>query len=148
MNRPISIRLVALLLALATLVGSALGAGLHSSYLPIVLGQPSAAICDASAPLLDQDTGLLSAGYRDGAYIIAYQDRAHGSLAHVVRHVGNHLEDEPVQPARQVAPMFSPPGPKQGSLALVLNGPRPRLYYTQRKLGDTTGPYGIWCIEW
>lgn len=110
-----------------------------------------ATTCDGSAPLLDQDTGSLSATRdADGRYIVAYQDRAHGSRAIVAQHVGDHLEDLAAPPALAAAPLFSPSGAKQGSLALVPSatpGGKSRLYYTQRKLGDTDGPYGVWCME-
>lgn len=108
-------------------------------------------MCDGSAPLLDQDTGSLSAMRdADGRYIIAYQDRAHGSLAHVAQHVGDHLEELPAPISNLAAPAFSPTGVKQGSLALVpssVPSGKSRLYYTQRMFGDETGPYGIWCME-
>ena len=110
-----------------------------------------ATTCDGSAPILDQDTGSLSAMRdADGRYIIAYQDRAHGSRAVVAQHVGDHLEDLAAPVSLADAPLLSPSGVKQGSLALVPSstpGGKSRLYYTQRKLGDDTGPYGVWCME-
>ena len=156
MTRHIPIRLLAVLALLCTLTGAAIGATLHSSYLPVVQSAPVATRCDASAPLLDQDTGLISAGQTsDGRYIVAYQDRAHGSRAHVAQHVGDHLVEVADVPASTVfgdpGPQFSPPGPKQGALALVMGlpGQRNRLYYTQRKEDDTPseGAYGVWCLE-
>ena len=144
-------RLSVPLLLLAFLLGSASAATTARLLLPIVAnGAPQATICDGKAPLLDQDTGNLSAMRdADGRYIVAYQDRAHGSLAHVAQHVGDHLIEVAAPPAA-IVPAFSPDGVKQGSLALVPSsapGTKSRLYYTQRKEGDTTGPYGIWCVE-
>lgn len=128
-----------------------------SKFLPVVQGTPFAVptTCDASAPILDQDTGALSAEMDiAGRFIIAYQDRAHGSLIHVAQHVGAGLVDLP-GPTQAVSavvgsgsPSFSPPGPKQGPMSLVSMGNgKSRMYYTQRKSGDETGPYGIWCLE-
>ena len=147
------IALLCILLSLAT--GAAFGAGAFTLNLPVVLSAALPSQCSDIQPLLDQDTGLLSAGLnRNGEYILAYQDRAHGSQAHIVRHEGDHLVEvaSPLPGAVfGVAPAFSPPGPKQGALALVMGGPgqRNRLYYTQRKPDDTPteGPYGIWCLE-
>lgn len=141
---------------IAFLVGATLG--IAAAVAPVSLlfpfvanGAPVATICDGSAPLLDQDTGSLSAiRDADGRYIIAYQDRAHGSRAVVAQHIGDHLADLAAPALLSIAPTFSPSGVKQGSLALVPSatpGGRNRLYYTQRKLGDETGPYGIWCME-
>lgn len=147
-------RLLILTAFIAFVAGQVVFAATLSVQLPIVgvEAQMTATVCDASAPLLDQDTGSLSAiRDADGRYIIAYQDRAHGGRAHVVEHVGAHLEelDKP-PPLAHSDPSFSPPGIKQGSLALVPsaapNG-KSRLYFTQRKAGDVTGPYGIWCLE-
>lgn len=123
------------------------------AHLPTIRnGVVVATICDGSAPILDQDTGSLSAiRDADGRYIVAYQDRAHGSLAHVAQHVGAGLEEVTAPPIVLAAmPAFSPDGVKQGSLALVpsnVPGGMSRLYYTQRKPNDDTGPYGIWCLE-
>ena len=145
---------------LAALLLVALGwnialAASHMAYLPVVRSAPVTSQCSDIQPLLDQDTGLISAGLDSvGNYILAYQDRAHGSLAHIVRHEGDHLvEVAPPPPGTVfgVAPAFSPPGPKQGALALVMGGvgQRNRLYYTQRVPDDdpNSGPYGIWCME-
>lgn len=142
----------ALAIILSVTFGSLIGrAAPPEVHLPLVANGPST-VCDGSAPLLDQDTGNLSAMRdADGRYIVAYQDRAHGSLAHIAQHVGDHLEEVTAPaPLAPVAPAFSPSGVKQGSLALVPSaapGGKSRLYYTQRKAGDETGPYGIWCLE-
>jgi hypothetical protein len=149
--------LLALLLSFAagTLTPALFAAPAPVSYLPIVQRAVESSICNPSAPLLDQDTGWLSAILdASGRYVLAYQDRAHGSRAHIAQHVGDHLI-ELAAPAlvtadqTSPAPAFSPDGPKQGSLALVPGAPgqKNRLYYTQRKPDDTTGPYGIWCLE-
>lgn len=119
-------------------------------YLPAIRveGQADTTVCDAKAPLLDEDTGSLSAiRDADGRYIIAAQLRSHGSRVYVFQHVGAGLADlaAPFGP-----PSLSPPGPKQGSVALVPSaapGGKSRLYFTQRALGDTDGPYSIWCME-
>lgn len=136
---------------------SIVSAATNNVHMPIVNGVPLAVatVCDSSKPLLDQDTGALDAVLsQDGKFIIAYQDRAHGSLVHVVQHVGSGFQElpDPVMldavSAIDISPQFSPPGPKQGSVALVsMAGGKNRLYYTQRKIGDSTGPYGIWCID-
>jgi hypothetical protein len=145
------IRLVALTAALLSfLIGTAIGATSNIAYLPIARSAPPATVCNPSAPLLDQDTGSLSAGLDlDGNFIIAYQDRAHGGRGVVARHEGSHLVDVPMPPPTFAgAPEFSPPDSvKVGSVALVLNTTPRRLYFTQRKPGDVTGPYGIWCME-
>lgn len=151
MNR----RLVTTFLIVSVLVlhvAVAAGPGSRLLFPVVANGAPVATTCDGSAPLLDQDTGSLSAiRDADGRYIVAYQDRAHGSLAHVARHVGDHLEELAAPPLLLAAmPSFSPTGAKQGSLALVPSatpGGKSRLYYTQRKAGDTEGPYGVWCME-
>lgn len=122
------------------------------AYFPLVRnGQLPATVCDGSAPILDQDTGSLSAMRdADGRYIVAYQDRAHGSRAHVAEHVGAALVEVAAPTVAAIVPAFSPDGVKQGSLALVPSagmGQRSRLYYTQRKPNDDTGPYGVWCME-
>lgn len=146
-------RFALLLATIAFSLGLALAAQPHTLIVPLIVqGQPVATVCDGSAPILDQDTGSLAATRdADGRFIVAYQDRAHGSLAHVAQHVGATLE-EVAAPAVLAAalPSFSPDGAKQGSLALVpsnMLGGKSRLYYTQRKAGDSTGPYGIWCME-
>jgi len=95
---------------------------------------------------------MLAAGLTsDGRYLVAYQDRAHGSRAHVAQHVGDHLVEVAAPPVllAAVSPQFSPDGAKQGALALVPGAPggKSRLYYTQRKADDPTGPYGLWCLE-
>jgi len=139
-----------LLVALGWNLGLAASA-LYAVHLPVVRSAPPASTCNPSAPLLDQDTGSLSAGLDlDGNYIVAYQDRAHGGQGHVARHEGDHLVDLPSPPPTiaGAAPQFSPPDSvKVGSVALVLNVSPRRLYFTQRKPGDVTGPYGIWCME-
>lgn len=146
------IAIVALAYASVAL-GVVLAASSPRLFLPTVVnGAVPASICDGAAPILDQDTGSLSA-MRDatGRYIVAYQDRAHGSLVHVAQHVGGGLEELAAPPALlDAAPTFSPIGPKQGSIALVAGATpndKSRLYYTQRKIGDSTGPYGVWCME-
>ena len=141
MNRS-RLRIPLLLIALGW--NLALAASAYQAHLPIVYGQPVASICSSVVPLLDQDTGSLSVDLTDGRYTIAYQDRAHGGRAHVVAHVGDHLVEIAAPPPSLTAPAFSPPGVKQGSLALA--GAH-RLYYTQRKIGDTTGPYALWCVD-
>ena len=124
-------------------------------FLPLVTnGQAS--VCDGKAPIFDHDVGALSA-MRDaeGRYIIALQDRSKGSRAIVAEHVGDHLVDlEAPAPAAAPtdSPAFSPPGPKQGALALVPNatpGEKRRWYYTERERDDTPneGPYKLWCME-
>lgn len=118
-------------------------------------GQVVATVCDGSAPILEQDTGALSAVRdADGRYIVAAQLRSDGSRAHVMQHVGAGLEELPGSPMLlAVVPAFSPPGAKQGSLALVpshVPGGKSRLYYTQRTPEDAAaneGPYSIWCLE-
>lgn len=144
-----------LAIAAIVVIGAArvLGAPASRLLFPRVAnGAPAPTICDGSAPILDQDTGSLSA-IRDaeGRYIVAYQDRAHGGLAHVAQHVGATLAELSAPPiVLAVAPAFSPDGVKQGSLALVPGATpndKSRLYYTQRKADDATGPYGIWCME-
>ena len=129
---------------------------LNRQLMPFVAAAPVATQCDGHKPLLDQDTGLISAGLAsDGRYIVAYQDRAHGSRAHVAQHVGDHLVEVADVPAGTVfgsaGPQFSPDGPKQGALALVMGavGQRNRLYYTQRTIDadPNDGPYGLWCME-
>lgn len=130
-------------------------AHINSIHIPIATGAPMAVVtvCNGSSPILDQDTGDLDAMLSyDGKFIIAYQDRAHGSIVHVAQHVGSGLQElaSPVVVGvlSSSVPQFSPSGPKQGSVALVpVSGGKNRLYYTQRKLDDTTGPYGIWCLE-
>lgn len=127
-------------------------------FIPIVFGQQFAVstVCDASAPLLDQDTGGLSAILDTaGRFVIAYQDRAHNSQIHIVQHVGSGVVELPGVDSSKFGPLFSQPspqftlpGPKQGPPFLVpLGGGKSRVYYTQRKIGDDTGPYGIWCYE-
>lgn len=124
-----------------------------SAYLPAVQSAPVATTCDGKAPLLDQDTGDLDVVLDTfGRFLVAYQDRAHGSRIKVDQHIGAGLTPLPALVALSIvaAPSFSPDGPKQGSVALVaLPGGRTRMYYTQRKLDDTPneGPYGIWCLE-
>jgi hypothetical protein len=146
------------LIVVAFLLGSATAqpAPLSAQFVPVIRnGQVVATVCDGTAPILAQDTGSLSAiRDADGRYLIAYQDRAHGSVAHVAQHVGASL-DEVTAPALRAAlmPQFSPSGIKQGSLALVssqIPGGKSRLYYTQRTPEDearNAGPYGIWCME-
>ena len=144
------IRLIALIAALLSFgAGAAIGASVVTIHLPIARSAPPETVCDPAAPLLDQDTGSLSAGLdTDGNFIVAYQDRAHGGIGHVAQHVGDHLVELPAPPPTIAAPQFSPPeSVKVGSVALVLNVMPRRLYFTQRKPGDTTGPYGIWCLE-
>lgn len=148
------LRLVILGSLLSFSIG-ALAANFYAVHLPIVRSAPVATVCDGRRPLLDQDTGALSAGLTsDGRYIIAYQDRSHGSQAHVVQHVGDHFVEVALLPgAARFVPMpsFSPDGAKQGALALVMGlpGQRNRLYYTQRVADEdpNVGPYGIWCME-
>ena len=147
--------LLAALFVLAFVVGAYARAAASESriLLPAVFQSPAASICDGS-PLSSTDVGALSAMRdADGEYIIAIQDRYDGSQAHVMRHVDHHLE-ELAAPAlafvRPVSPPFSPPGVKQGALALVPNaaqGQKSRLYYTERDAGDTSGPYKVRCLE-
>ena len=88
----------------------------------------------------------MHAAYRDGVYYVAYQDRQQGGRGHVARHEGAALVE--VQAAPGLA--FSPPDSvKVGSVALVLDGPHKRLYYTSRAIDETPneGPYAIWCLE-
>lgn len=147
--------IIACTLVLAFLIGHAAAQPAPAAHLPVVRnGAQPATICDGSAPILDQDTGSLSAMRdADGRYIIAYQDRAHGSRAHVAQHVGGALVEVAAPTLAGIAPAFSPSGEKQGSLALVPSagmGQRSRLYYTQRKPEDelqNSGPYGVWCME-
>ena len=146
-------RLIIPLLLVALGWNLALAAAAYSVHLPVVAnGAPVATTCSSQGTLLlDQDTGAISATLDgNGRFLVAYQDRAHGSLIHVAQHQGDHLVElaaPPVQLA-DAQPQFSPDGPKQGPMSLVSmpNG-KNRLYFTQRKLGDTTGPYGIWCLE-
>lgn len=118
-----------------------------------------ASVCDGAAPIYDRDVGSLSV-IRDaeGRYIVALQDRWDGSQAHVLEHVGSHLEELPDPALAQALhaargpPTFSPPGPKQGALVLVTNavpGERRRLYFTQRvqDADPNEGPYVVWCME-
>jgi hypothetical protein len=146
--------LVALLLFLMGLrIGLAQDAPrLHLPH--IANGQIVSSVCNNSTPLLNRDTGALSAiRDADGRYIIAYQDRQSGSRAFVAQHVGDHLEDIAApQLALANLPDFSPPGVKHGALALVpsnVPGGKSRLYYTARVVDDTPneGPYVIWCME-
>jgi hypothetical protein len=137
--------------------GGAFAAPAPIAYLPIVRTAPPASTCSPSAPLLDQDTGSLSAGLdQAGNYIVAYQDRAHGGRGVVARHEGAHLIGLPAPALAQAepaapSPQFSPPDSvKVGSVALVLNSTPRRLYFTQRNPYDadpSVGPYGIWCLE-
>lgn len=150
-------RLLSYLLVALAAVGLGLGIAramqppaANDIRLPLVANGP-ASICDGS-PLLDTDVGAISAiRDADGNYDVAIQDRSHGSRAHIMRHVGGHLEElaEPQQAAPSTAPAFSPPGPKQGALALVagLPGEKSRLYYTERDQDDTSGPYKPRCLE-
>lgn len=126
------------------------------SHLPVVFGAPLAAVtvCDGKAPIHNRDTGDLDAILTlDGRFILAYQDRASGSLVHVVEHIGAGVVEvtgPPVLGLADAVPQFSPSGPKQGSVALVaMAGGKNRLYYTQREEDETPneGPYGIWCVE-
>lgn len=151
------IRIVALIAALLSFgAGAALGAGAFRVHLPIARSALPASVCSPSAPLLDQDTGSLSAGLDlDGNYIVAYQDRAHSGRGVVMQHIGARLVDVPAPSLAALAlldalpvPQFSPPDSvKVGAVALVLNTSPRRMYFTQRRPGDTTGPYGIWCLE-
>lgn len=151
------IQILALLCALSAFAGglAAHAAGDSLTFLPIARSAPPATVCNPSAPLLDQDTGSLSAGLdADGNYIIAYQDRAHGGRGVVAQHIGAGLVGLPA-PALPLdvlpAPSFSPPDSvKVGAVALVLNTTPRRLYFTQRNPYDadpSVGPYGIWCME-
>ncbi len=154
----LAILLTALLLSFGAGMfhGGAFAAPAPVAYLPTVRSAPPATVCDGKAPILDQDTGSLSAGLDPaGNYIIAYQDRAHGGRGVVAQHIGAHLVGLPA-PALAVvdlvtgSPQFSPPdSAKVGSVALVLNGPKPRLYYTSRALDadPNIGPYALWCME-
>lgn len=137
-----------LLVALGWNAGLAASA-LYAVHLPVARSAPPATTCNPAAPLLDQDTGSLSAGLDlDGNYIIAYQDRVHGGRGVVAQHIGDHLVGLPMPALAALAPSFSPPeSVKVGAVALVLNASPRRLYYTQRRPGDDTGPYGIWCLE-
>lgn len=119
--------------------------------LPAVFQPPPASVCDGS-PLLDTDVGAISAMRdADGNYDVALQVRSDGSRAHVMRHVGGHLEELALQVSLAISPAFSPPGPKQGALALVPNEPggKSRLYYTERDQDDdpNEGPYKPRCLE-
>lgn len=119
------------------------------AFLPLAYSAPPASTCDGSAPILDQDTGSLSVVYADGHWYVAYQDRAHGGRGHLAEHIGDHLV-EVATPVGVATPAFSPPDSvKVGSVALAVSpaGER-RWYYTSRKPGDTTGPYGTWCTRW
>jgi hypothetical protein len=147
------IRILALLCALSAFAGGlvARAATDAHTFLPIARSAPPATTCSPTAPLLDQDTGSLSAGLdTNGNFIVAYQDRAHGGRGVVAQHIGDHLVGLPA-PAPAIvgtAPQFSPPDSvKVGAVALVLNSVPRRLYFTQRRPGDLTGPYGIWCLE-
>ena len=155
-NRGIANAAVLLVLWIVAL-GAVSSASQSRSLLPVVYGSPLAVstLCDGKAPIHDRDTGDLDAVLTtDGRFILAYQDRAGGSLVHVAEHIGAGIEEVPGPVALALAsavsvPQFSPSGPKQGSVALVtMAGGKNRLYYTQRKPGDETGPYGIWCIQW
>ena len=130
----------------------AIGAGRLSAavpglaFMPIARSAPAPSTCNASAPILDRDVGSLDAGYRAGEYYVAYQDRQAGGRGHVARHEGAGLVE--VQAAPGLA--FSPPDSvKVGSVALVLEGPTRRLYYTSRALDaePNVGPYALWCVE-
>lgn len=147
-----------LLLILVSVVSAGVGAVTpalfaapsYARYLPTVQTEPVASVCDPSAPILDRDTGSLSVAYRDGVYYVSYQDRADGGQGYLARHEGNHLVEveQTGSPLADVAPALVPPDTvKVGSVALVVNGPEKRWYYTKRKPGDTTGPYGIWCLR-
>src|SRR5262245_60276979 len=84
---------VALIVLFVAQLGVSWATNTSRTFLPTVTNG-AATVCDGSAPLLDQDTGDLSAMRdADGRYIVAYQDRAHGDLAHIAEHVGNHLTD-------------------------------------------------------
>ena len=141
------------LLCLALLIGSAYAQPAARQHLPVVRTAPAASICDGAAPIHAGDTGDLDAiRDADGRYIVAYQDRAHGSVVHVAEHVGAALDELPAPALARAVPQFSPDGPKQGSVALVAGPPggRSRVYYTQRTPEDAArneGPYGIWCEE-
>ena len=140
-------RILAALILIALGWNLALAAdALHAVHLPIVARAAAPSICNPSAPLLDRDVGSLDAGYRDGIYYVAYQDRQGGGQGHVARHEGVALVE--VQAAPGLA--FSPPdSAKVGSVALVLDGPQKRLYYTSRALDadPNVGPYALWCME-
>jgi hypothetical protein len=148
----IAARIAALVLSFGT--GAAIGAGAFTISMPIARSAPPATVCDGSAPLLDQNTGHLSAGLDlDGNFIVAYQDFDHGGIGVVAQHIGDHLVSLPAPPPTltQIAPAFSPPDSvKIGDVALVLRTTPRRLYFTQRRpsiTGATSGPYGIWCLE-
>lgn len=124
-------------------------------FLPLV-SNGQASVCDGKAPIFDHDVGALDAMRdADGKYIVTLQDRSHSGRAIVAEHVGDHLVDleEPASTdALAGSPAFSPPGPKQGALALVPNatpGEKRRWYYTERERDDTPneGPYKLWCME-
>lgn len=143
-RRQATILIAAILLSLIAGQLSAAVPGLR--FLPAVYGQPVVSVCDGSAPILDRDVGSLDAGYKDGQYFVAYQDRQQGGRGHVARHEGAGLVE--VERAPGIA--FSPPDSvKVGSVALVLEGPERRLYYTSRAidLDPNVGPYAIWCVE-
>lgn len=137
--------------AITTLAGS------HSVHIPIMYGVPYAVstVCDSSAPIHDRDTGDLSAILTtDGRFLVSYQDRTDNLRIHVTQHVSNTLVElsPPVILSdisnADIDPQFTLPGPKQGpGVMIALSGGRNRIYYTQRRLGDTTGPYGIWCSD-
>jgi hypothetical protein len=137
-----------------TLMPTLLAAPPHALYAPIIQTTPDPSICSPAQPLLITDISSFDAGIDSaGRYIISYIDRTNGSRAHVAQHLGSALV-ELAAPALSggpaaAEPAFSPAGPKQGAVAMVLNVPghRNRLYYTQRQIGDTTGPYALWCME-
>lgn len=123
-------------------------APLGRAYLPLAYSASPTSVCDGSAPILDQDTGSLSVVYQDGHWYVAYQNRARGGRGELAEHVGDHLVDV-ASPIGVAAPAFSPPDSvKVGSVALAISPTERRWYYTSRKPGDSTGPYGIWCTRW
>ncbi len=152
----------AMLVAVLLIAGSSvvLAAG-SSVYLPIVFGHPYVVntICDPNKPLLDTDVGSIDAMLTpDGDWVVAIQDRSHGSRIRVMHHVGDHLEDLPgvaitaaMTDTFGLTPAFSPPGPKQGDMALVVDphgAGHSRMYFTQRALDadPDVGPYAPHCM--
>ncbi len=145
-----------LLIALGWNAALALAALDRSTFLPIVFGQtvPATTCARTGTLIYNQDVGSLAVvRTSDGRYLIAAQNRQDGSRIHVLMHVGAGVQ-EVAAPAvtsvltGTVSPQFSPPGPKQGSVAIVddpFGGER--IYYTQREEDETPneGPYAVWC---
>ena len=113
-------------------------AALSRQYLPIVAAQSSAPVM-----LHDGDHGLISAAQVAGRWYVAYQTRPDGRL-HIAEDTGSALVDVPAPAQQALLPSFEPPGPKQGSSALVADGSSLRIYYTGRSVGDPTGPFKLW----